>query len=175
MSARQRRLRTADLEERAWTLYVNAGKTQAQIAAELGVHQTTIGKAVRRVEERLQAEFKEARLRGRIHQLARLDHIYAEAIAAFTRSKLSQAASASWRPEALEVPPAERPGDPRFLNAAMTALAEKRKILGLDAPAQFQMVDTKRPYRDLSDAELERELWEGLAALGVKKKPDTDS
>ena len=172
MSARQRRLKTADLEERAWTLYVAHGQTQAQIAAALGVHQTTVGKAIRRVEKRHRADFDEMRTRERSHQLARLDHIYREAIEGFERSKLPRPTKALRSANQASDTSPERPGDPRLLNVAMTALADKRKILGIEAPTRVQMTDTDRPLKDLTDAELEQELLATLAALRGKHADD---
>lgn len=174
MSGRQRTLKTAELDRRSWALYIERGRTQREIAAELGVTQGAVSKAIKRVEESLKSDFAQFRLRERTHQLARLDHLYAEAMDAYEKSKAARTARsqrtitgpAGTTQTINQVNIEDAYGDPRFLAQALKALEDKRKLLGLDAPTKMQFVEPERPYADLSDAELERELLSALAALG---------
>jgi hypothetical protein len=49
-------------------------------------------------------------------------------------------------------------GDPRYLEQARKALADHRKVWGLDAPQQLDLRTPRNPYDDLSEEAL-REEW----------------
>jgi hypothetical protein len=55
-----------------------------------------------------------------------------------------------------EITSENRHGDPRYLEEARKALADLRKIWGVDAPAR--MTIDARPFASLSDAALDAEL-----------------
>src|SRR4051794_27429024 len=78
---------TAEREARAWELRQRF-RTERQIAAELGVDQSTVHKMLDRVERRLAEQLKEQALPLKAEQTAQLREVAAEAFAAWERSKL---------------------------------------------------------------------------------------
>lgn len=179
MSGRQRALSTSELERRAWTLYIERGRKQAEIATELGVNQASVSRAIARVEARVKDEFAAYRTKERARQLLRLDFIYAESVEAYLNSKAArttrsqrtrtegQGTSATPVTTDSAVRVQESVGDPRFLSAAMDALAHKRKLLGLDAPVKVQPVEPARPHEGEDDYALQEELRALLAHAGI--------
>ena len=61
-------------------------------------------------------------------------------------------------------------GDPRYLDAARKALADLRKLWGMDAPQRVD-VHATAPYATLSEAELLAVLAEQDALLGPPADP----
>ena len=49
-------------------------------------------------------------------------------------------------------------GDPRYLGEGRKALADLRKLWGLDAPQKVDIRATQNPYADLSEEALREEL-----------------
>ena len=49
-------------------------------------------------------------------------------------------------------------GDPRYLDVARKALADLRRLWGLDAPTKLDVRATRNPYDDFTDAALDAEL-----------------
>ena len=122
-------------------------KTQAQIAVALGVHRSTVNRSLsqhnKRVFERL--EKRSASSKGK--QIAQLEYLAAQAVSEWQRSKLDSETIKTTSEEAGNTPdgPVSGPtktettikgqtGDPALLREARGALADIRKILGLDAP-----------------------------------------
>ena len=133
---------------RAWELRLR-GHTLAEIAAALEagglgrVSSQAIHKALRKAERRVLAGMEEA-VKGELaRQYAGLDHLYCESMQAWARSKgpaklarEKSSADGAGAPARRETTHElrERTGDPRFLAEARAALADLRKLLGLDAP-----------------------------------------
>jgi predicted transcriptional regulator len=179
----------------AWDL-VRQGYTQRQIAEQLKVSHQAVDKMLRRVEVRLLAALERRGKREKARQSEILDYIAAEALGAWRASKetfksstkktrrVPQRQSASGAiirtPEddraSLEeiLSRAEsRHGNPAFLSQAREALADKRKIWGLDiAPAP--QAPNANPLDKLAPEELEA-LEQKLAGQIADAKASRDS
>src|SRR5690242_2205120 len=89
MSERSRAIVARDREQRAWAL-VCAGRSQVEIAQELGVQQPAVSKLLRRLSLRVMQQLGEQVLEYKGQQHARLEHIYAEAMRGWERSQQPQ-------------------------------------------------------------------------------------
>lgn len=98
------------------------GKTQAEIAAELGISQPTVSRYIDRALRESPVVTEVAKLREREVQKCNMRE--QEAYAAWERS-LDRAADGT--PNA--------PGDPRFLGEAADAARDRAKLLGLNVGA----------------------------------------
>ena len=74
-------------ERRAWELRQREGKTQEQIAEELGIHQSTVSRMLSRVNRRLAKEFATHIEEIRGEHTARLEHVFSEAMAGWRSSR----------------------------------------------------------------------------------------
>jgi hypothetical protein len=134
-------------EARAWELRVQ-GRTQKEIAGDLEreglgrVSQAAVSKMLGRTEARLAREVTENIALCRVLQLERLEYLYRQAMRAWERSKED---GQSEQRKTLGEPGAGEPrliqtvhttwtrcGNPAFLGAARRALADIRKLLGLN-------------------------------------------
>src|SRR5258706_15191064 len=80
----RRRLRLRELQVLDQML---AGKTQHQTANLLGISQPGVSKILRRIEERLLADFEIKIELQRARQTLRLEHVYGESMSAWQTSK----------------------------------------------------------------------------------------
>jgi predicted DNA-binding protein YlxM (UPF0122 family) len=165
-------------EVKAWSLAV-AGRTHTEIAKELGVTQQAVSQMLRRLEQRVIAQLSDKIETLKARQLARLEHIYGQAMAAWTTSKdprkksrrkklttLSAAMVPNGTP-ALPTGVREETSDQAetsdgnflLLETALHALADQRKLLGLDAPKRIDhtLSDQRRPLEKMSEDELAAE------------------
>ena len=119
------------------------GRTNAQIADELGVAVSTVTRGLARVEARELKRMGRRVLRLRIRQHAQLDHVIAEAMAAWERAnyrpRRSPPSPGSAR-QGREPPRTEtrttrkaegQCGDPRLLASVLEALSSQRSLWGL--------------------------------------------
>jgi hypothetical protein len=58
-------------------------------------------------------------------------------------------------------------GDPRYLDEARKALADQRKLWGLDAPQKVDLHASRDPYDDMSEEALRAKLARQTQLLGV--------
>jgi predicted transcriptional regulator len=125
--------------QQAWELSA-AGRSQREIAVELGITQPAVSKILRRVADALAAQRRDDddRLRERLQ--AREDHLYREAIRGFERSQQEQArrrqrkvtdADGNLAHTVVEADVTTRDGDPRFLEQAGRALERTATLHGL--------------------------------------------
>jgi predicted transcriptional regulator len=164
--ARQRELEAWELRQQ--------GITQAAIAAQLGITQQAVSKIFRRVDRRVLANLTKRASFEKSSQLDQLDFIASEASKAWAASRESKKVSSKKvrkgrahqsRTGALigEVDELDesfqraetKSGDGRLLREWREALADKRKILGLDIAPKPQG-PTSDPLDKLSPEELER-------------------
>ena len=147
-----------------------AGFSQRQIAADEGLSQSAVSKILARVEARILAELVEQVEHHKVRQALRLDYLYRESLQAWERSKTdarrqvqrktipSGGTAGSTVAEIVSEP---RHGDTRYLEVARKALADQRRLWGLDAPQKLDVRATQGPFETLSDdalaAELERQ------------------
>lgn len=147
MSNRQRSIEAREREQRAWSLTLR-GRTQDEVARELGISQPTVSKILARVEARVSADLASDAQNHRLRQSARLEYLYREAVDAWEFSKPT--ASVPRHTAAV--------GDRRFLAEARSLLADLRRLWGLDAPVKVEAPSCDRPFLAMSDEELLSEL-----------------
>jgi len=140
---RSRELRAMELS--------NQGYSQSQIAVALGITQPAVSKMVRRIEERAFEEFATVLARRKARHTLRLDHVYAEAMAAWEQSKADTTrrrqrktvSGSTGSATVAELVVENEHGDPRYLEEARRALADVSKLWGLDAPPQIDIQPTQ--------------------------------
>ena len=154
------RIRTREL--RAWEL-TGLGWPQHQIAADLGVSQAAVSKILKRVEVRAAREQTATIERQKARQTLRLEHVYREAVRAWEQSQTdatrrrqrkTQPGAGGAGATVAEITVENQHGDPRYLEAARKALADLRKLWGLDAPQKVDVRATRNPHEGLSDEAL---------------------
>jgi hypothetical protein len=140
-------------EQVAFDLAATKGLTETQIAEELAkqglgaVTQQAVSKMLRRVEERMLKEMTGRVKAMKARQTLALQKIQRDAMAAWEESKKPQkslttkhgAAGANGEPGKVTESQSvlrDQDGDPRYLDQARQALADIRKIWGVDEPAQ---------------------------------------
>lgn len=167
------RIRTREL--RAMELAV-LGWPQYQIAADLGISQAAVSKLVKRIETRLLRELAETVQRQKARQALRLEHLFAEAMRAWNESKAdttrrrqrkTQGGTGGAGATVAEIVVENQHGDPRYLDEGRKALADLRKLLGLDAPQKLDVRASRNPYDDMSEEALRQEVARQARLLGV--------
>jgi transcriptional regulator with XRE-family HTH domain len=122
-------------EEQAWALRLQ-GRTEAEIAAALGVTQGAVSKILHRVERQaLRRLTREAALL-KVVQLAQLEHIVDEAMRAWAVSLEDSVTVQGFSDGKFIVTTRTQCGNPALLGQARGALADIRALLGLEAPAR---------------------------------------
>lgn len=163
-SQAERRTKTAQRIQRrtdAWELRCQ-GWTQTRIAQQLGVTQATISRDLKWASQRALADLTAVVEQTKREQVHQLERIADEALQSWERSKANYKSvsktvkgtrsDGEGTEESTTTKVEERAGDVRYLNTAMGALSDIRKILGADAPIAVDLeVD------DL-DAAIRREL-----------------
>jgi hypothetical protein len=183
-------------EADAWRLRCD-GDSQEAIATELGVTQQAVSLMLKRVTRRVVGRLDaEAEARIALHA-ARLERIYKAAIKAWDESKQPKQKSRSHKtvvPAAaadlaamldgqaligglpspsvireVSVKEASKSdGNPIFLEVALRADAELRKLHGVNAPKKIDLLDKRRPLEKLSDEELATRAREADALLAAE-------
>lgn len=129
---------TPDQLEKAVSLQ-RKGWTNGRIADELGVHRHTIGRALARYNARVYDRLVKRTAGEKGRQLAVLESVVEEALEQWERSKgdtitVKDATGVDGNGPWTETITTTRGnvGDPRLLAEAQKALAERRRILGID-------------------------------------------
>jgi hypothetical protein len=140
---RQREARAWELRQQGWSL--------RRIAAEIGLGHSGVFAILRRVEKRVLAKLNADVEAEKARQFAVLDHILDEALQAWERSrepdksitrKVGTNALGAMDPvpgEPVLLTSRDSDGDPRYLSEARSALADLRKLWGLDAPNKHEL------------------------------------
>lgn len=156
------------------------GWTQQEIAADLHVSQAAVSKIVRRADERALQDLSATVQRQKVRQTQRLERVIREATRAWEQSKGDATRRRQRKRErdghgepggaetVAEVVVDTRHGDPRYLDAIRKALADLRKVWGLDAPQQVDVQDRRRPFDHLTEAELLAALAQQDALLHLR-------
>lgn len=168
---RTRELRVMELAILGWS--------QHQIAADVGVSQAAISKILKRVEERVLRELAETVERQKARQTLRLEHQYAEAMRAWEASKADTTRRRQRKTQGgtgtgatmAELVVENQHGDPRYLEAARKALADGRKLWGLEAPQQLD-VRAHNPYDGMTEEALLEECARQARLLGEGGAPE---
>lgn len=163
-------------ETQVWDLR-QAGMTHERIALEMNMERSTITKMLSRLSNRANATIMSEMVSEKISQITRLNFIVDEAMQAWSRSKEAsktvrkQQSDPVKEEETAEATAFRRrgrsagesrtvvvsqvqdnDGDPRYLDTAMRAMADIRKVMGLDAPNRNLNINLET----LSDSQLER-------------------
>jgi transposase len=169
--------------------FLREGRTQHQIADALGISQPAVSKIVQRVEERLLTDLAYKTERQRARQTLRLEHLYGQAMQAWQDSKQEDVRRRQRKTDhgsgtastIAELISENRHGDPRYLDEARKALADLRKVWGVDAPDRVS-IDATASFTTMTDEALELELARYLRLMQVASPtidaqpvlPDTD-
>jgi transcriptional regulator with XRE-family HTH domain len=151
------------------------GWSQPQIAGDLGISQAAVSKLLKRIETRLLRELAETVQRQKARQTLRLEHLFAEAIRAWNESKADTTRRRQRQTQGgngagatvAELVVENQHGDPRYLDEARKALADQRKLWGLDAPQKVDLHAARDPYDDMSEEALRAELVRQTQLLGA--------
>jgi predicted transcriptional regulator len=167
--------------QRAWALDA-AGKTQREIALELGVTQAAVSKILRRTADRLAVDLRDDAGRQVVRALNRETYLYREALRAFERSQRDQTRRRQRQVTdarghvvrgIVEADVTERDGDPRFLEQAGRALERTAALQGLThgAPARSRVDEDPNAARDRVASQLDR-LAAVAAPSAVAERPE---
>jgi predicted transcriptional regulator len=137
-------------ERRAWDLRVK-GRTHQSIADELEVERSTVSKMLSRLSHKAKKELLDDVVAEKVSQITRLHYMIEELLKAWDRSK--EANKIVTKKQAQGIPGeggkqdnkmividaseisikmSDTDGDPRYLDLAMKAMAEIRKVMGMD-------------------------------------------
>jgi predicted transcriptional regulator len=156
---RTRELRTMELTVLGWS--------QHQIAADLGISQPAVSRILNRVELRVLRELTATVERQKARHTVRLEHIFAEAMRAWDQSKADTTRRRQRKSDGgpggagatvAEIVVENQHGDPRYLDEARKALADHRKLWGLDAPQKVDVRAPRNRYDDMTEDALRDEL-----------------
>lgn len=189
---------TRERERRAWELR-QACWTQERIAGDLGVDRSTISKMLARIDRRLLKQVEAAVFAMKVAEDARLEFIIDEAMQAWQRSKSPAVAKRVTKTKAGEKDPGETEGegkhggrsqetvsqaaqcgDARYLVEARAAMADRRKLWGLDAPQKVAQTNAKGEdlrLDDLADVFRKAKDWapEKDAKAGVQPSASSEA
>lgn len=124
------------------------GKTQTEIASQLGVERETVCRNLARHNRRVAARMVKRSVDEKGKQLQRLEFIYAQSVNGWQRSKRdaeSRKTMGGGESERTETTIKGQAGDPAMLAKAMDALTDMRSILGLDAPKATDVTSGGKP------------------------------
>jgi predicted transcriptional regulator len=165
---RTRELRVMELSVLGWS--------QHQIAGDLGISQAAVSKILKRIELRVLRELTDTVERQKARQSLRLEHLFAESMRSWQDSKAdstrrrqrkTDGGSGGSGATVAEIVVENQHGDPRYLEEARKALADHRKIWGLDAPQKVDVRATRNPYADMTEEDLRAELARQAHLLGA--------
>jgi predicted transcriptional regulator len=165
---RTRELRVMELSVLGWS--------QHQIAGDLGISQAAVSKILKRIELRVLRELADTVERQKARQSLRLEHLFAESMRSWQDSKADSTRRRQRKTDGgrsgggatvAEIVVENQHGDPRYLEEARKALADHRKIWGLDAPQKVDIRATRNPYADMTEEDLRAELARQEHLLGA--------
>lgn len=143
------------------------GERQTEVARELGLTKQRVFSICERLRRMTFQELLQDVNGYRSVTLMRLENLYAEAIAAWERSKAGNKSSTTTSGQAdsdvISTTRSETHGNPRFLAEARSALTGIRELTGLDAPQKVELKSTYDVYVEVD--RLPREERERLAEL----------
>jgi predicted transcriptional regulator len=168
MSRRNREIIASVRAEQALALVIAEGLTTREVAARLNISQSAASRALRRAEALALARLNDLAQTEKMRQIERLTLLYRESMAAWRQSKQDRVTKRSRQTDArdggvrvAEVKTEESAGDARFLECARSALADMRKLVGLDrVTVEHLHTPVARPAADLTEDELEAKLAE---------------
>jgi DNA-binding MarR family transcriptional regulator len=172
---RRQQLEGLDTEQKVWRLYIDSGMTTRQVGEALEIAPATVSRALARAEKRALAAMVSTVTAHKVKALERLEHLYRTSMDAYAsscvvareRTRAKRKTGAEGNSEETEIVKETARGNPRYLAEARSAVADIRKLLGLDAPAKVSIVDPDRPFRESNEDDVRRELAAALREAGV--------
>lgn len=158
------------------------GWSQHQMAADLGISQAAVSKILARVERRILRELTATVARQKVRQSMRLQHIFAEAMRKWDasgadttrrRQRKTHGGRGGTGGTVAEIVVETHHGDPRYLAEARKALADDRKLWGLDAPQHVEVRTSSHPFEGMTEEAL-REALAIQAPLLTVARPSVD-
>lgn len=154
--------------QEAWQK-VAEGRTQAEIAADLGVSQQAVSKLLKKAEQAILADVSDTVLAQKVKQTVRLEGLYREAMAAWRASKgektkrqrrwrSAPGGDGTQRQEETQIIVEQSHGEVSYLTTAQAIMTDLRRVWGLDAPQKLHHSGAIAKDNDLSkltDDELE--------------------
>jgi len=151
-------------KKRAWEL-AQEGWSETRIALELGVDQSTISRYLTSLAKRTLTQLEDEVIRAKATQLRQLEHVIDEAFQAWRTSKTPEQTISKRivpgdideegnRGEPQEIVTTRvrgQTGDPRHLRTALDAMADVRKLLGLDKSEVSQEMLTMGDVQKIFD------------------------
>ncbi len=134
--------RTRATAEECFRLNVIEGMHQVDIAVEINKSQARVSQLISLLEEEWFAEYSVEQFRIKIQQTRVYEHIIREAMDAWERSKEdaeTKKTSTKGKYPGDEEISVGQVGNPAYLKTAMDAMADIRKIWGLDAPQVHEL------------------------------------
>lgn len=161
------RQRVAELRLRSFSI--------DKIAEAMGCGRTTVRRDLAWLQAKWEAEAAEDIAALKARELKKLDHLEAEALAEWERSKLTmqkvvkEVEKGVQTKERTEV--SEQCGDPRYLNVMLGIQERRAKLVGADMPTKVAPTtpDGQASYSAMPDAELDRRIAELSAKGGAVK------
>ena len=144
-----------------------AGLSQRDIAAEEGITQSAVSKILQRVETRVLKELVARVEQQKVRQTLSLVHVYQEAMRAWQTSKAdatrrlqkkTQTAAGALSGTVAQLVVETRHGDAQYLEVARKALADQRRLWGLDAPHKVDVRASQGRFEAMTDEALAAEL-----------------
>ena len=144
-----------------------AGLSQRDIAAEEGITQSAVSKILQRVETRVLKELVARVEQQKVRQTLSLVHVYQEAMRAWQTSKAdatrrlqkkTQTAAGTLSGTVAQLVVETRHGDAQYLEVARKALADQRRLWGLDAPHKVDVRASQGRFEAMTDEALAAEL-----------------
>jgi len=173
----RKRARTLERERKAIELRAR-GRTEVQIAEELGMSQGGVSKLLQRVEDDLYRQNRARLNREKVMTDLRYEAIIRDGWAAWERSKNDAVKKVLKRAGANEkeatatvqqtLETKGQSGDPRHLKIVLEALEGKRKLWGLDAPVKVTAVREPSPFETWADEDLLQRAEEELRAARLQ-------
>ena len=143
------------------------GERQTEVARDLGLTKQRVFSICERLRRMTFRELLDDVKDYRSTTLLRLEHVYAEAVAAWERSKAGTKSATTTTGQAdsdvVSTTRSKTHGNPRFLAEARSALAGIRDLCGLDAPQKVEIKSTHDIYVEID--RLPREERERMAKL----------
>lgn len=121
--------------------------------------------------------------RQKARHTLRLEHLFAEAVRAWEQSKADTTRRRQRKSEGgpggagatvAELVVENRHGDPRYLDEARKALADHRKLWGLDAPQKLDLRASRNPYDGMTEDALREELGKQTRLLTAVEPAASD-
>lgn len=171
---------------RAWKLRIK-GWEQDDIAKKLGVSQAAVSKMLKKAGDYYHSHYLKSVIKVKDEQVAQHYHIYAQAMTAWRKSRsqlktntIKQGVTKDKKGNLVKSAGAQvinqtkdQHGDHQYLMVALKALAEVRKLIGLDNPSKFSITDPDGKPIDLTTPSLEKQIDDLTALLFGKSVTET--